>query len=125
MSKREKLPELRSTGNWVGAPKKKETAKKKPVGQGAKPAKPAKPAASKARIGAGAKPKAKPAQAKKTTSAANTKAQDRSGDAALGQGRKSPAASKMNRQPGYSSASNKSAKMNKYEKRKQARTGRK
>ena len=51
--------------------------------------------AQKAKIGAGAKPKAKPAKP------AARKAQDRSGDAVLGQGRSSSAAPKMNRQKGF------------------------
>lgn len=135
MSKREKLPELRSTGNWVGAPKKKETAKKKPVGQGAKPkAKPAKPK----RMGEGAKPRNKPDQAVKKAASkdkspaknsgasrstsgksAPKSAQNRSGDAVLGMGPKDAAAKKINRQPGFG------GKSDKYTKRKQARTGRK
>ena len=98
---------------------KKPAASKAKTGAGAKPK--AKPA--KAKIGAGAKPKAKPESVKakgykrkadlgggprksaKKTNEKQSKAN--SGNAVLGQDRKSPAASKMNRQPGYSSGTGK------------------
>lgn len=131
---REKDNDFARKGNWKNAPGSKAKTK---TGAGAKPkAKPAKAkSASKPRkkpdmavkkAAAKVKSPAKKSGASRSTSGKTNKvAQNRSGDAGLGQGRKSPAANKMNRQPGYSSDSNKSAKMNKYEKRKQARTGRK